>query len=560
MTDRYEIIKLIKKDPAGAVYLAQDTTLGRKVIFRHIDNVPDTGRSGEWTEQFNSFSGKLCALQHPNLLTIYDVSVDGDGGNIVTQHVESESLTERLDNGPLRQIGVYGMASDTLEALHAAHTSGVYHGALHTASVRRLPKATGGHRYLIVDLGLNTLASMLKGEEIRIDDPVLLAPELHEKNAIPDARADLFMLGQLCYTALAGGHPFAGKSPEQCAAAYLAGELPLLAEYAPEVQQDFSGWIASLTAGDAAERPASAEEAMASLQAITINEPEPNVPGKTQAVAEAPPVASATSATASVATAGAQPAPQAAGFDMVALFSNKKAIVAMACLSVLILVAGIALLVSGGGGDETAEKPLPGLPDGVKVHLHDVEPVNTLAKRKDPVAVPLDSGKILDWTVATGVPVTEKREKKPDGHYIQGVFAHGKFQEYAMPDAPVKFVTGDRELVPRAVTNSDNKHRARPDDGWKVILRIPPKHKGNVIVNLYMVQSGCDLAIGVTMPDGKEEFNFEVPAQTPGVFRLPVEIANPKPGGFYTIKVTAKAGNTDDLFEIGLDAVSVESR
>ncbi|MBT8044900.1 MAG: protein kinase, partial [Verrucomicrobiae bacterium] len=433
MTDRYRIIKLISKDPAGGMYLAEDTTLEREVVFRHIDTDSDTERTEEWAEEFTKFSGKLCALQHPNLQTIYDISTDEGGVSIVTQYVKGESLAERLERGPLQQFGAYRMATDLLEALHAAHTSGVYHGALHTGSVRRLPKATGGHRYIIVDLGLNTLATMVKGEDVHIADPVLLAPELHVENPDPNVRADLFMLGQLCYTALAGGHPFADKSPEQCAAAHLAGELPPLLDFAPGVQADFVDWIKHLTAGDAAQRPGSIKQAMKSLQEISINEPEPNIPGKTQAIGTAVPQPPPTAQAVPTAEPVNQDAQQTTVHEPATSTANKKPIIVIACLSVLIVAALIGVVImNSGGGDETVDKQSSGLPDGVKVHLHDVVTINTMENRQKPVTIDLESDKTLDWTVAIGAPASMKREQKDGVSYIQSLFAKGKFKEYAM--------------------------------------------------------------------------------------------------------------------------------
>jgi serine/threonine protein kinase len=278
MEDRYKIIKLINKDAAGGVYLAEDTMLGREVAFRHIDAAPDVERSKSWAKEMASYAGKLCSFQHPNIITIYDAPTDDDGVSIVTQYVKGQTLAERLVQGPLREIGSYRMASDLLEALHAVHEAGVYHGALHTGSIKRLPRASGGHRYLILDLGLNTLATMVKGQDIHIADPVLLPPELHDEDNKPDESADLFMVGQLCYTALAGGHPFSGKSAEECAAAHLAGELPPLTDYAPDTQEDFAAWVMKMCSGDRSERPKSIEEAMESLHQITVEDPEVPMP------------------------------------------------------------------------------------------------------------------------------------------------------------------------------------------------------------------------------------------------------------------------------------------
>ena len=194
MTERYEIVSQIGEDQLGSLYLADDTMLQRRVMFRHVehgDSVAAASRGDSWRKDFGKFAGKLSTMQHPNLLTIYDISIEDSGAFVVTQFVKGDSLAERLERGALGQIGVYRMASDMLEALHAAHQSDVFHGALHTASISRVHRAAGGHRYLLVDLGLNQLVSMVKGEKVNVADPVLMAPELHVKNHQPDAKADL---------------------------------------------------------------------------------------------------------------------------------------------------------------------------------------------------------------------------------------------------------------------------------------------------------------------------------------------------------------------------------
>lgn len=558
MTDRYEIINLISKDPAGGMYLAQDTTLERKVVFRHIDSDHKDDRPESWAKDFANFSGKLCTLQHPNLLTIYDVAVDDDGVSMVTQYVEGESLAERLEQAPLMQMGAFRMASDLLEALHAAHTTGVYHGALHTGSVKRLPRATGGHRYLIVDLGLNTLATMVKGEDVHIADPVLLAPELHDEKNKPDVSADLFMLGQLCYTALAGGHPFAEESPEECARAHLAGELPPLVEFAPEIQPDFSAWVMHLSAGEKSQRPASIKEAMESLQKITINEPEPNIPGETHAVVATPVEAAVPILEAS--TVEPPPAPVPSYVDTEKQ-SNKKPVIIIASLCVFIGL-GLWLGLTRNGDDVEAgiDNALSAIPEGVKVHLHDVVLVNTMAKREEPVMVDLETDKTLDWMVVTGVPASSNRKEKEEGHYIQSIFAVGKFKGFAMKKVPVKFKAGEEELVPMAATDSKKGHNAKLDDGWEIIFRVPKKHEGSVIISLYMTQWHNDFDIAVTIPSEKEPIKLSVSKQEPGVIQIPLEIPKPKAGGFYSIKITTASSDPKEGYSMGINAVLVESR
>lgn len=555
MTERYEIISLISKDQAGGIYLAQDSVLERKVVLRHIDagGNEEVLQSDIWREEFTEFSGKLCALQHPNLTTIYDVTIDEDGANMVSQHIEGESLAERLKAGALRELGVYRMASDMLEAMHAAHASGVFHGALHTGSVKRLPRATGGHRYIIIDLGLNRLATMVRGEDVNIIDPVLLAPELHEEGVKPDARADLFMLGQLCYTALAGGHPFAEYGPDRCAGAHLAGELPPLSDYI-KVQDDLAGWVMSLCGGDRSQRPDSIEEAMKSLQEISIDEPVPNVPGETHAIQETPKQVTASQ---ELSSEGMVVAVDAGAVER---RSQRRILGTIVSLCAVILL-GLVLVLSRGGDNESGNAPGSALSealDEVPVRLYDTEILNTMEKRTEPVVIDWRPAEALDWTITTGAPASSKRMDKEEGIYIQSIASVGDFKEFAFTKNPIRLSLDEKEIMPRAAT--DFKRGAKVGDGWEVMLRMPRKHEGSVLLTLYMIQWHCGFNVEVALPDGEETMKFSVPSTDPGVVKIPLEITDPKGGEFYTVKVTSTSSHPKEGFVMGVSAIRVEAR
>jgi len=289
MTERYEIGTQLEEDVLGTVYLAEDVMLQRRVRLRRIaygDSEEVKKRDDSWRKDFAKYAGMLGATQHPNMSTIYDVAIEDTGATVVTQFIDGESLVERLKKEPIGQVGVFRMADDMLDALHAAHELGVFHGALHTGSIIRVDRAAGGHRYLIVDLGLNQLASMVKAQKVTVADKVLRAPELHDEERELDAKADLFMIGQLCYTALVGGHPFSGKSMEECLKAYQKDGMPHLNNYVEGVDPEFADWIMSLVECDPEKRPKDTGEAMSQLHTIELSEPEPNVPGETHAVVE----------------------------------------------------------------------------------------------------------------------------------------------------------------------------------------------------------------------------------------------------------------------------------
>ena len=607
--ERYKIIKLLSKDAAGGMYLAEDTMLGRKVVYRHMDADVGGNRSSSWAEEMTTYAGKLCAFQHPNIITIYDVPIDETGFSLVTQYVEGETLAERLKEGPLREFGAYRMAHDLLEALHAAHDAGVYHGALHTGSIKRLPRATSGFRYLILDLGLNTLATMVKGEDIHIADPVLLAPELHSDNPEPDESSDLFMVGQLCYTALAGGHPFSGRPAEECAPAHLAGELPPLTDYRPDLNPDFAAWVMKMCSGNRGDRPASIDDAADSLHAFKITDPDaksatasvpiavavPTVPmaavtvpmaavtGKVQPVPvatltakqQAVPVAtvkqsalgstvkqSALGSTVKQSALGATGPQSSLGmtggvsdFSAGADHSNQKMFIIIGVLVALIAVGvGLKFLLPAGDKEEE-KKELIVLAEDVKAHMHQVELIGT---KGDMGLVNLDGEKTLDWVVFTGANVSGAKDQMPERAYRMNPSSSGNFTEAARKGIPVFFEVGGKELTPMAATSA-KAGNAKAGDGWNISLRVPKQHKGSMLVTLYMFQEWCAFDVEVTMHNGEKIKLENIPKQDPGVLRIPIEIPKVRKGKFYQIKITASKDTTGD-FEMGLNAVHIEGR
>ena len=600
--DRYKIIHLLSKDAAGGMYLAEDTMLGRKVVYRHMDVDAGGNRSSSWAEEMATYAGKLCAFQHPNIITIYDVPIDERGFSLVTQYVEGETLAERLKEGPLREFGAYRMAHDLLEALHTAHDAGVYHGALHTGSIKRLPRATSGFRYLILDLGLNTLATMVKGEDIHIADPVLLAPELHSDNPEPDESSDLFMVGQLCYTALAGGHPFSGRPVEECAPAHLAGELPPLTDYRPDLNPDFAAWVMKMCSGNRSDRPASIDDAADALHAFKITDPDANAATATVPIAVAVPTVPMAAVTVPMAavTGKVQPVPVAtlttkqqvvpaatvkqsalgstvkqsalgatgpqsslgmtggvsdfsAGDD----HSNQKMFVTIGVLVALIAV-GVGLKFLLPAGDKEEEKTeLVVLAKDVKAHLHEVELIGTKGKGNGGL-VNLDGEKTLDWVVFTGANVSGERDQMSERAYRMNPSSSGNFTESARKGIPVFFEAGGKQLTPMAATSA-KAGKAKAGQGWNISLRVPEKHKGSMLVTLYMFQEWCALDVEVTMHNGEKIKLQNIPKQDPGVLRIPIEIPMVRKGKFYQIKITASKDTTGD-FEMGLNAVHVEGR
>lgn len=267
--ERYEIIKLLGKGRTGGVYEAEDTNLGRKVALRRFFAQSKTTDIAEYKTDFENVTHALSALQHPNLLRVYDAGVDNDGAFIISQLLEGETLHDKIKDGPICNWEAYDIAQQMLDALSTAHSEGFVHGAITPGSIILSPRARGGFLYVILDMGLSRLAPLIQEKDSILSimaDPAILAPELFD-GGIATEQADLYMLGHIIYMCLAGGHPFGGVSALEAQKMHQLG-LPSVLEYNANVPEDFRIWIEKLIQLNPENRPASAVEALNSLPKV----------------------------------------------------------------------------------------------------------------------------------------------------------------------------------------------------------------------------------------------------------------------------------------------------
>jgi len=164
---------------------------------------------------------------------------------------------------------VVELARQMLDALSLVHSLGEYHGSLTSRSILMTPRARGGYRYVILDMGLAKLASFMEGEDARLKllaDFALLAPELFD-GAESNAQADIYMLGQVVYLCLAGGHPYGGLAAEEAKERHLQG-LPSIQNYNVNVPKELEDWIMKVAAVRPEDRFGSAVEALEALPDI----------------------------------------------------------------------------------------------------------------------------------------------------------------------------------------------------------------------------------------------------------------------------------------------------
>ena len=121
----YEIIGTLGKGGMGEVYLAQDTKLGRKVALKLLP--AELTANKERLQRFGQEARAASALNHPNILTIYEIGAVEGLNFIATEFVDGETLRERVRQSPLMLVEVIDVAIQIAGALAAAHAAGIVH-------------------------------------------------------------------------------------------------------------------------------------------------------------------------------------------------------------------------------------------------------------------------------------------------------------------------------------------------------------------------------------------------------------------------------------------------
>ena len=222
----------------GQVYRATDTTLGRDVAIKLL--LPDITPGSEQFQRFEQEARAAGALNHPNILAIYDVGTHEGLSYVVSELLEGETLRDRIRGGTIPVKKTLDYALQIARGLAAAHAKGIVHRDLKPENVF-LTK--DGH-VKILDFGLakltNPLADFqqdLEAETVRVKTRAgaimgtvgYMSPEQVKGEAV-DYRSDIFSFGVVFYEMLTGKRAFRGESPIEIMSAILSKEPPEPAE------------------------------------------------------------------------------------------------------------------------------------------------------------------------------------------------------------------------------------------------------------------------------------------------------------------------------------------
>lgn len=270
-TARYKIKEKIGQGGAGEVYRAVDTQLNREVALKRVinNNDDDLIKNQESTNNLLKEAAALGTLQHPHIVTIYDVGVDDTGAFVVMELIDGMTLDKMIERGVLTLDDLYEVALQTQEALIAAQDLGMLHRDLKPSNIMVCWLASGKFQVKIVDFGLAKFYSTPSSETVDHGASVFgsiffMAPEQFEHSAL-DQRTDMYSIGCLYYYALTGKHPFDGDTAVSVMASHLQHHITPLQELRPDLPDWASEWVMWHMNRDMEERPINARTALEKL-------------------------------------------------------------------------------------------------------------------------------------------------------------------------------------------------------------------------------------------------------------------------------------------------------
>jgi len=228
----YKILSLLKTGGMGEVYSAKDERLGRNVAIKILP--AEFSNDHDRLSRFKQEARSASALNHPNIITIYDIGSFESGTFIAMELIEGKTLREMINSGSIQLRKTIDIAAQLADGLAKAHETGIIHRDLKPENIM----ITKDGLLKILDFGLAKLpASELENSKVstlfKTDSGIILgtvaymSPEQASGQSV-DYRSDQFSFGTIIYELITGSNPFHRKTSAETLTAIINDEVPNL--------------------------------------------------------------------------------------------------------------------------------------------------------------------------------------------------------------------------------------------------------------------------------------------------------------------------------------------
>src|SRR5881394_2944156 len=270
----YRIESLIGVGGMGEVYLARDDRLRRKVALKLL---PEHLTADETQlSRFKTEARAASALNHPNILTVYEIGAEGNRQFIATEFIEGMTLRASLACGRMNLHAALEIAVQVASALAAAHEAGVVHRDIKPENIMLRPDG-----YVkVLDFGIaklieqrppsnryevGTTAALQTRPGLVLGTGQYMSPEQTRGQKV-DARSDIWSLGVVLYEMVEGSPPFRGETPSDCIVSILTMEPPPLSGVLSDVPLNLESILQKALRKNSDERYQTIKEMLADLR------------------------------------------------------------------------------------------------------------------------------------------------------------------------------------------------------------------------------------------------------------------------------------------------------
>jgi serine/threonine protein kinase/Flp pilus assembly protein TadD len=275
---RYEIRSRLGAGGMGEVYLAWDTKLDRKIALKILP--ANLAANKDRLRRFEQEAKAASALNHPNIITIYEIEQIDSVNFIATELIEGETLRERTRSAPMKLGEVLDVAIQTASALSAAHASGIVHRDIKPENI--MLRQDGIVK--VLDFGLAKLTDRPRPESVSTQAPtrpvintdpnvvmgtaIYMSPE-QARGLQVDARTDIFSLGVVLYEMVTGRLPFEGSTLREVLASVLSDKEPQpLARYSRDAPLELERIVSKMLRKEREQRYQTTKDLLLDLQSL----------------------------------------------------------------------------------------------------------------------------------------------------------------------------------------------------------------------------------------------------------------------------------------------------
>jgi len=259
----YRVIEQLGSGGMATVYKAYHPALDRYVAIKIMH--PAFKANPQFFERFQREARVVARLEHAHIIPVYDFNEHHGEPYLVMRFIEGDTLKPKMENGPLPPAEILHLIRPVCQALAYAHQQGVLHRDIKPSNIMI---SQDGNVFLsdfglarMVQAGESTLS-----QDMMVGTPQYISPEQAQGLSELDGRTDIYSLGVVLFEMLTGQVPFSADTPFATIHDHIYAPLPLPSTINPDIDPAVERTLLKALAKDPADRFATADELLASLE------------------------------------------------------------------------------------------------------------------------------------------------------------------------------------------------------------------------------------------------------------------------------------------------------